>query len=464
MEEEKGAPYSLYIFEFHQGHQPVILYQSGVPINVDDAFTWYIVTTPAAQDNKLYDQQASVFYSKFNSNYVIVFYLLVPDVEARGFTRTVSICISSDKYIHIDFMTKGIVNQISEVFKKTIEKGFSVFSSEMAAYVGSLDASISAYPEAKEILLPIRNEITPIIEPLNIIPDNTQASKTPESFNTIKYELRDIKALFDYEGLIKNLHEILNNSSISGLTNLNMAKYDEKGPFVDFGGINGNKYYSFVEKIMYNSTKINNQKYKLISLMKPKVFHHCIYSILTGRTLVIESNSGENAKEIAEKFAIFVPFYDESCFKIFDHEINAANVKRYSIVVAPKVVRDAPEFVSILNTDLGYYDGVICPSSSMIFRNFDFNVKTESSLLLLSFNRLKEMGNMFILTMYMWTKNVPNTIEKKKAGMQRSNLSEADEEIYLFWMHCYFGIRVKKTILLSNPAIAGVGIVTYFGE
>ena len=461
-EEEKELPFIIYVFEFHQGSQPVILYHNGKNVQNEDKLLWYVVTTPAAQDSNLINQHTSIFYSTFDNFHIAAFYLLIPDIQARGFTRTVSICICSELDFQMCIINNSIDKKISQYFEESVHNHFSNFLEKMSQYVGGLEATIKEDSKHADLLQQIKIEIMPIIKSLSIEPDLTQQSRNVKEFTEINNDLRDVTELFDFKLLINNIEQLLTKELFPKTTNMYKAKYDEQFPYLDFGGINGEKYPIFVKEIFDHSEEINKQKHKMLYLMKTKIFHHCIYTLLTGKTLVIESSSYESVELLAKHFTLFVPFFNDDDLYISKEPVIASDIRQYSIVIAPSIERNSPQFVSILNTNLGYYEGTICPSTSIIYREFNFKVTTETSLLLLSFNRLKSIGNLFISIMHSWFLNVPNSKDKMKKEMREEfHLSDADESLFAFWINCVIRGQQKRVVLLSNPALAGVGIVTY---
>ena len=181
----------------------------------------------------------------------------------------------------------------------------------------------------------------------------------------------------------------------------------------------------------------------MISLIKSKILHHCIYTLLTNRTLAFESEINNEIYNFALRFSIFIPYFNKNMFQIFNNEVKFNEIRPYSIIIAPKIERTLNDFVSIINFDKGFYEGAICPNNSFIIKEFDLKqIKSETTLFIYTFNKIKDL----LLTFQP---------DMKKSNLIR-NISE-DE----FIINNLISLFNEKKIL-STPSYSGVGIVTFY--
>ena len=477
--------FSCYIFEFHQGHIPEILWNCGDSIQNVDELMWYVVTTPAAQDSNISNSAPSIFSSYFDSNYFISFYMLIPDSEARGFTRTVSVCICSKKEMESTLRANGYINEISNLFQKSVQDSLPSFKIEMSRYIGSLKATMKEYPESIPLLHSIETEIQPLIELINIEPDLNQKAETPEKYSKINNDLRDVKKLFNFDSLIQGLEDILSrcNNNMNVINQImNFSQYNENTPFFDFGNIPGDSFPIFAKQAFDYNSEIYPQKTKLNVLMKSKIFHHILYSLLSGFPLVIESNEHfDDAIILGKKFSLFIPFFQQSSLYIQDfnnHRSSDGNTEidneplklskalKNPITICRNIIKESiHEYVSYLNIDKCFYEGPLCPQQSLIFNEFDFsNLTNESSYLLLSFARLKELGNKYVYLVEKILEQNHEYMKDMKKFLNTYGYNEADSPILQNWIYSVSKQFNFPVVVFPQIPVVPEGILVYYEE
>jgi hypothetical protein len=455
-----------YIFEFHQGHLPQVLWNSGPPIEDVDGLMWYSVTTPVVQESDLDNTKPSVYHSTYKSNDFVAFYQLIPDVEARGFTRTVCVCVLSKKDINAITRNTDFEDKVAHLFRNSVEKAYPSFRKEMEEYVGALQSTIKSYPESADLLKQIEEEILTIANKLNITPDTTQKEKSPEVFSRINNDLRDVKTLFDFDGLVSGLldvsHETFDSCECAKIQKF--AHYHENKPNLNFGGITGDTYPKFAGLIFKFKEEVKNDRFTLTSLLKSKNFQHILFSVLCGIPLIIESKN-PNASILARKFSTFVPFFEESSLEV----INEENVKttriakmKKSIFVCLSLIRDSDQSFAILNLDKCHYEGPLCPAKSFVFSELSPALINDVSFLLLVFSRLKDLGTKFV--------NIISTLNRKSISdldvisrtFSMNGFNDFDLSVLQYWMTCLVKYENVDVVPMpkTNPLLEG--IVAYF--
>ena len=478
---KENSSYSCYIFEFHQGNIPQILWNSGPSIKNVDELMWYVVTTPAAQDSNLSNSPPSIFSSYFDSNYFVSFYMLIPDSEARGFTRTVSVCICGKKQIENTLRSNGIINEIAILFQKSVQDSLPSFKKEISEYVGSLKSTMKENPDFVSLLSSIELEIKPLMESLNIESDINQKAQSPEKFTKINNDLRDVKNLFNFDALVKGLEDILDkcNKNMSILCKImKYGQYNEDRPYFDFGNIPGSDFPNFAKQVFEYNSKIYSQKSKLDVLIKSKIFYHIIYSLLSGFPLIIESKDNfDDAIILGKKFSLFIPFFQQSSIFIQSNTNNETDnqndalkmsevVLNNQISICRCLIRESIHgYASYLNIDKCFYEGSLCPQQSFIFSNFDFSDLTkEASILLLSFTRLKDLGNRYVQLIQKIIEQNTEYMRDMKKFLYNLGYNEADSPILQNWIYSASKEFDFSVVVFPQIPVVPEGILVYYEE
>lgn len=457
---------SYFIFEFRQGCEPRVIhqYRPNSEEKVDNDFLWYVVSTPITQDYNPFDCQTSSFSAFFENNHFVCYNSIVPDVEARGFSRSIGICIYSNKSIQNKLTDTGISLKISNLLTKTIKDSHPQFAKDMSGYLGALISTMDANQESAPVLEQKFKEAIYMLKGSEVSPDTTQKPRTPEYFTQINNDLRDIEKLIDIDGLVKELRSILSQFYYSNISAKikQRSHYDERFPCFNFGPFTNDDISDFSAYVLENRATINSSRYKLLYLHKPKVFHHIIYCLLSGRTLVIEASKPDELLSFAQRLSIFIPKYFEDCLHVFSEPITTSKALEYAIAITPQIKREKLDYICILNTDNGYYEGPICPYSSNIYKLFDFTVKTESSFLLMAYERLKEFSYSVIRIYSSFYTDVPKNNNKLRESLDKFQFGEADDPILRYLTQIIVSGGNAKIMMLNNPAYAAVGIVAYY--
>ncbi|EAX96307.1 hypothetical protein TVAG_264310 [Trichomonas vaginalis G3] len=457
---------SYFIFEFRQGSEPRIVsqYKYDLSDSFDDGFLWYIVSTPITQDYNPLDSATSYFYSSYENIYFACFNLIVPDVQARGFSRSFGICLYNTKRIEDKLIETGLAQRISELLTEMIQKCQENFKTEVSQYLGSIIATIDAFQDSAAVLEQKYKEATFLLNGREILPDKSQEAKTPDYFTQINNDLRAIEKIIDLNELTTKLRVILGDfyrSQISCQIKTH-AKYEERFPFVNFGHISGENYSDFPSFVLENRKELNNDRYLLINLVKPKILHHIAYCLFSGHSLVIEAKRPQDLHLLAKKMSLFVPQFTDRHIHIFETPITSVDAYQYSIVVTPQFKRDRTENICILNTDYGYYEGPICPCSSSVYKLFDFTVSSESSFLLVAFERVKDFSYQIIKLYASFSRDVPKNATKLREYLGKLQISEADDQLLRFITQSIVSRGDSKVLLLNNPTFAAIGIIAYY--
>ena len=450
-----------FLFEFHQGNQPRTVWKHGPEINFLDELMWYVVTIPAVQDASISRFRPVSLISMFKNMHFLAIYGIIPDIEARGFSRTVCLCILHDEPVFYQFYVNGVIDQLNNVVKQIRESALPCFSRQLSEYSGRLSATINVSPESANLLRNIELELQVLLKEMEIIPDMNQQSDCIDFFNKINNDLRPIEQLFDFKYLKSSIENILHNISICMFSGIVCGKagYRESMPSLSFAGI-GNlqdslPYQKFASLLLSNSSLIDNNRYSMVNLIKSRIIHHCAYTLMTGRSLVIESDNPSAICSFAKRFSLFIPFFDSTHFLCLNEAVDSSTIPHRYIIVSPCYSRDNQDKVSVLNYDKGFYEGVICPSTSFIYKDFDFkSIKKETSLLLYIYQRIKELSSCIYIDL--------NKIGEPKFSISSMKLLPDDDIIINYWI----GVALNQLYGKKEPQFvsntSGIGIVTFF--
>lgn len=446
---------SCYMFEFHQGNHPEVIWQLGPKLDNCDDIMWYTVTTPVAQDSPLCSNDCSLFVATFEFYKIYSFYSLVPDVQARGFTRTLCLCVAIDTRSKRFDLPLDTITKISEIFKKSVETSYDSFKKDFSNHIGSLNATLASYPESSNFINSIINEIIPIAKSLNVTPNENMGPKKPEYFNQINNDLRKVDTLFDISILINGMTAIFDEIiDIIPYGKVFLASYPETKKYLHFGGISGDNYSNAIINILKNSHSINNSQYLISSYQKSRVLQHCIYSIFRCIPLVIETSDKEAAISLAKKFSIYVPGYTENKMVYVDKITEPSILEKYSLIVTNYIDRNIERMVSILNPELKYYEGPLCPVESIVDRGFNFETNSDSTFMIFSLMKLKDIENKFVT--FVKLHNVDNSLQ------DNLHINFYDKQLLSNWNDMMLLKGLSNVIQMVDQSSIPWGIASFY--
>ena len=108
---------------------------------------------------------------------------------------------------------------------------------------------------------------------------------------------------------------------------------------------------------------------------------------------------------------------------------------------------NSPYYVGILDLDKNLFRGEACPSNSFIFTRLN-NVVTvsERAFLIGLYSELKHLSTVFIMTLAQEMK-AENSPDKLFDKLKNACLNKDDEQIFKYWISCFFNKGKCKPIL-----------------
>ncbi|KAH0785328.1 hypothetical protein GPJ56_010739 [Histomonas meleagridis] len=320
------------------------------------------------------------------------------------------------------------------------------------------------YKEQSPQIITIMNEISPIFDSLNtgstVSEDKTFEGITPEQITTIDNNLRDLEQITDLKAHEQELEDHIHSLFQSDVSSsaISYGKEHTLDPFLTFGTLG-------TFPIVLNKEKeFNECKFKMLDLRESGIFHHILYSILSGRTLVIESSFIKEAEALGNRFSLLVPFFKPEHFKVTESPISLESCLPYSVVITTKFNIDLEESdrVAYLNLNKHYYRGPICSQRSLVYKTLNINeVKTEFGLVLVSLNALETFKEK-IIGISNLVENVPTSLSKVSQYWDMPSSYEGDFKIFEFWVHSANNRNSGRTVLMNHKLRAGTGIVVFY--
>ncbi|OHT07017.1 hypothetical protein TRFO_24732 [Tritrichomonas foetus] len=265
--------------------------------------------------------------------------------------------------------------------------------------------------------------------------------------------MRDFKKLCNWDEIVQSLQylteEICNLPFKSNLATF--GKFKEKKPTFDFSD-STNQYSIFVSGVFYRTNSIEDRpNFLLKKLVFHHIFHYCVYTILSGQSLLILSKQSFNeAISLAERMQIFIPFFQPQHSRI-DLNIDLSECFKYSLSVAQETYGKSDIQISILDLDNKIYIGEGCPKNSFVQKKMGKGSdQSERVFLLLQHHQLKTISNQFLTKLAEYQKKEKFTFEKMMFEMAQIGFSKDDFPILNYLIHSYFNQQKCRPILMNN--------------
>ena len=454
------------MIEYCQGAVPLTLWESGPRLFMNDViFKRSIIAIPAFGNSydldHLKNQKPVVVVSSYEKVSYIAVYAQALDSEARGFVRTFVLVVSNRssriiKNIHF-LKLEQVLSLIEDIQKAPREK----FLKEIVEYGLELKATIDTVDDQmKDILQSKMVELSGVLKlfSLELPTDQIRQPKTFEHFTRINNNLREFTYLLDWikvEKLLMDFSEKLNQLPY-GANLAAFGSFVEEGPSFDFANAK-NRFPVFISGVFFwiksleNEKDPNNNNLLVKSLVEKQIFHHCIYSLLSGHTLLIISKERfSDAISLGEHLQVFVPFFNKKFSIATDGEIDSNDCEQYSIAVTSGIVDELNPNISVLNFDNNTYCGIGCPKNSFVNNKLGIGAdQSEGIFLLIQFNILKHAANSFINKLAEFSKESRNQ-EEIINSLSDIGFTSVDKPIIDYWKHCYYNQQEIRPFTFNN--------------
>jgi len=349
----KSGVNSIYcaVFEFLQGSQPRVVWHYGsIDIGLENDFMWYIVSVPSIAETRDIFPKPTHVTSSFNEMKYSAWYMSIPDIEARGFSRSVCLVIASANSSMIDTVNLRFSHAFHSIIDMARDNSSQIFWSEIDYHIHLLDEHLKGVSEMNSY----QQQLEEKLKRLNEIRNSTQYSYEQSNNSKdrceisalvfINNDLRPIEYLINFSIIEQELKSVLKLCVLPTSILYGQVLVPNIFPreYVPMLAISNEKSFQFLNQV--------------------GILKHCIFSIMIGRPLIIESKNHEDIISFAE----ILPFRWDNDIHIFDSPSMAVDSIPYSISLTPDIIQGEDSQVSILSFVRKYYKGPLCPSKSFI--------------------------------------------------------------------------------------------------
>ena len=401
------------LFEFPQGSSPKIVWDNkGKSVSNREAFLLYVVNIPTDLRINTYNPKPTLIKSEFMGATFIAAYVQIPDIEARGFARSIVLVIAHHEAKMIGYIYANLLDQFESIALELQENASDKFPKDLSEYASSMRKTMENNPNSAQLLRSKSEELKNLMKKVGIEEDESDSGQeqTSDYFLRINNELRSIITLTRFKD-VKN----------SFLTFIYSLPKDV---------LQCNSMWNAQECLM---NVINSSHDDLASdfqvLFKNKRIFDCIYTLLTGHSLYIISSKPGLSQSIGSKFAALTPF--ESSFPLVSVDMEIIDP---SIVIAANFEPSLHTNDSCLDMDKDKYIGIKCPSESILYKELPKTDNHSTQLLLMMFsNDLKKIGSRFIRKTIEMSARAPQTRERMDAQMKTIGFAECDLPLIQYW-------------------------------
>jgi hypothetical protein len=415
------------IFEFSQGSAPLTAFECGDCAFDTAGFRLWIVNTPAYVTSG-WNSPPTVVRSSWGRLHYITYHIQIQDVQARGFTRAISFVVANPRpelitgtftYRRKDF------DAIAELLQK---HAMRLFLTDIQGYTQSLDRLLQTVTDAdnQRMLLAKSSELAGMMAAAGIskIDLGQDCVDRPiEYFTRIDNDLRPIGALIDL-GAAGNV--------ISSFIET-LPTHPSHGKFAT-ALWNCQSVYGkdFLTTIAIGINGSDSQPFPICpGMIHSRLFHSCLFSLFSGRTLVLNSGNQRKALNFAQRIAVVSPFTEPFSIADLDKPIGFEYLK-YDIVVSHEI---QSADVSVLNLDSLTFVGAQCPPESIVCQEFaKTGDEPEGRTLLIAANEAKRLFARFRWKLAEISVRGIQTEERIVRAMKSLRFAQCDLPICRYWM------------------------------
>lgn len=430
------------LIEFHQGSPLVTIWsQNLLHINITDFF-YYVGNMHSIGKVGEILIPPTITQSSFNSIPYFSITIQIPDVEARGFLRSITLIIAHD---HI----KPIISEnLIKMMKLFQENAMKLFLEEIPKFflgVKFLCENLKENDMRKPTLITMVQEMEPILQQFNIKTENSDRdeSVTLSKIVTVNNELRDVRDLIKWD---ENLNELIKIISLLNLSSDLPSKSNNQSE-IDFGfsSISPQNFLYFTSS---NSIYLASFDQKIC---QSGVFGHLVFSLLSGFKINLVSDDIEKALDLAEILINFIPLFQESDLLILNENENKNVIKSHKIVISKSLVYEQvnDEKISVIDLNENYYQGLICSEKSFVwqFAKINKNENLRVFAAKTSF-KLKAFADKFVRFAFNFMKNEFQNQHQFFSMMDLNGFHKEDLPAFCNWMS--FIPSFKNIVSLIN--------------
>jgi hypothetical protein len=409
---EQKFPHFCAIFEFRQDAGPRTVFEMGdIPGLARGEFCLWIANTPT-NTISMWDSPPIVIRSRWQDTHYVSAFLQIQDVEARGLSRSIVFVIANQSPDLIDFIPLVEKRRFLKLSEELRIQPKTLFESELPHYLFALKKLIGEC-QGDDNLRSTLSELEQILQEHNIVlsPPIGEPPQiySAESFTRIRSELRSIESLLDIQSRQREIEQFIDSlPTVPFVGNAIVALSDTS--FV-FG-----KSPSLILSLFADPSRH-------ISFLQGSPICDCLFSLFSGRTLVIESPIPPLALNFAQRLSALSP--TPSPFTIGGSILIVEN--------ADSIPND--DSVSILRLESKTFIGPSCPQDSFVNREFRFREdETEIQRIVAGSQNAKRMFGRLCAKLAEISRRIQPTREDVMRALLRVGFSRSDEPICTNWM------------------------------
>ena len=429
------------IYEFPQGDSPRIVDESEAPIIAKkNDFLWSVVNTPFFKQDRSFDARPVVVRSYFEHVFWVAVFIQVRDVQARGFSRPIVFVVANQKSENIEWVSYLYRSKLDELAEKLQKSAREVFVEELKTYVNSICKCAELEPDNESLRSKIQ-ELWDILPEFGITREDCESAgfeaKEATDFLRINNNLRGIENLIKWQSIRADVCKFV-DSLPKEEWRIRAQAFDAS---VGLGEL--------ADDVVDLLGKDFQKSQFTLSKLKQEDLESCVYSLLSGKVLVLVSTSVDSAKELAKELSILSPFGRP--FSIAE-EGASCDYPKFSIIVAKSQIK-VPSPHSIMNLDVPKFTGDKCPDKSFL-RTEAACIQTcrndsENSLLVYLYQLINERYGHFLRHLAEMSERTRQTEERMRKSLE---FHEDDTPLLKYWMACRFNRHRQRPILITSKS------------
>jgi hypothetical protein len=183
-----------------------------------------------------------------------------------------------------------------------------------------------------------------------------------------------------------------------------------------------------------------------------KFFHDILFVLLSGQTLVLQTDKRDNGLSVAKRLAVMSPFGTPFSYATF--EIAAVPALKYSIVVAKDV---KPEFAGlpVWNLEHGTYNGGpagACPVESVLRGIAVYPNERDNYTIICASNNVKRIFSKFRTKLAEASTRPLHTQTDMMKALSPMGFYPGDVPLFKYWLVCLSSTQRARPILLAHLA------------
>lgn len=412
------------LYEFPQGGSPRVIDESEEINNRD--FLWAVVSMPVFRSRGPFNTKPVVVRSFFADIGWIAYWIQVHDVEARGFCRPIVLTFANQNKEKTDLVEHAYRDKLASLAETMRKHAHSIFIEDLKKYVRGIWHCFERDPENAALSSKIK-ELEEILSDIGIDKKDCECAELVERdasyFLDIHDDLREIKELIGWSTLKPRVQETLKLPQ--DMLRVRACAFDAAFALGDA--------FDRVLELTQDSQRFDLQP------LKP-VIDDCLFSLLSGKVLVIKSQKITTARSIADALALLSP--GDKPFDVAEQfEWN------HSIVVCSKYEKEADKLTSVLRLDQSpTFSGESCPKNSFIKAEVEYakTINGSNAWFLYLFQVIKSKHSELVQKLAEMYERALQTEEKM---CQALHWNEADIPILEYWMACLFNKHRQRPIL-----------------